>query len=51
MGISLSEIILILILVIIVFKPKHISDSSYKIGKIYQLLLKKIIKLKNDVKL
>ena len=50
MGISLSEIVIILILGIIFLKPNHISDTSYKLGKLYKLLLKNIIKLKKNIK-
>ena len=51
MGISFSEILVVLILVIIFLKPKHISDSSYKVGKMYRILLKKIINIKNNIKI
>ena len=51
MGISLSEIILILLLGMIFLKPKHISDTSYKIGKFYRLLLQQIIKIKKNINL
>ena len=51
MGISIYEIIVILIIGIIFLKPKHLSESSYKIGILYKSLLKKIIKIKKDINL
>lgn len=51
MGISLSEIILIFLVIIIFFKPKHISKFSYKMGRLYHILIKKLVKIKNQSKL
>ena len=49
MGISLSETILILLIALIFLKKKHLSETSYQIGKLYKFCIKQIVKLKKYI--
>ena len=49
MGISLSEITVIIIIALICLKKKHLSETTYQIGKLYKFLIKQIIRVRKNI--